>query len=224
MITTKKMKSPEVMAEEKPVLKMEDLLARIEILEKKAGGYDDGYGAPKDPTPEPKPQKVVEKEEDAVPGVPGTHAEGGGEEDEPEKKDGYGVGYVAPRSEAKDDDDDDDEEEDDGEECMCSKCGSKYKAKKVAKKEEDEDEDAMPKKAERSFDTGRVLELQKPTVEELQKAKYIKVNKNEIMGIRKKETSNSVGRQMNAAVMNSIGLGIIPQAKNSNQTVIKLGK
>ena len=182
----------EVKAEEtKPQIKMEDLLARIVKLE---GDYDQTYGAPKDKNPPPAAAEEAKPYE-----VPGVHEEkdkgDGSEKPKDTKVEGnYDDKYVPPM--AKDDEDHDDEEE----ECTCEKCGSKYKAKKVAEEEEEEKkmgEETLPKKAEFSLNFGKINQVFKPTKEELEAAKGQHVDKNAIFGITKK-VNNTIGHQMTA--------------------------
>ncbi len=204
-VITKKIQTPaktDVKVDEiKSVIKLEDLLSRIEKLEK-SGGYDSGYGAPDDKTltPNPPPENDPKnKEEEEVPGVPGTKAKDGGAGNYDQG------GYAAPVAKDKDDgdgdeDDGDGDEDDDGEMCTCSACGSSYKAKKEKKAEEEEKmeeedtENVMPKKAT-GLDFGKTMKVLSPTKEELEAAKSNHFNKNELFGITKKQ-NNSIGRQM----------------------------
>lgn len=98
----------------------------------KDGGYDGSYGDPKDAMPKADAPEVKKSDDgDTLVdlGVEKEQAPDGGAGD-------YDSGYAAPveptKAEKPDDmDDAADGEEEDLEECMCDKCGSAYKAKKV---------------------------------------------------------------------------------------------
>ena len=195
-VITKKVQSPVAQTDKTELqLLKEAVSALIEKVEKIAGGYDSGYGAPGDN----KPSGPASKD---LPGTPGVKESPKSETppDAPEKKDGYGEGYHEPStpSDPKAEDEEDDKEM---EECTCDKCGSKYKAKKAEKKddeedddeEEEEEEDAMPKKAS-GLDFGKVMKVFTPSTEDLVQAKTALSHKNEIFGVEKKNTS--IGRQM----------------------------
>jgi hypothetical protein len=191
MVITKKIQMPvkteEVKAEdtksELSVLQ-DSVLVLTEKVNKIEGSYDGGYGAPNDKLPPPAASKSAEVKEDAVPGVPGTHAE---------EKGGYDSKYVEGNDHKEPDGD-----EPDGDECECSYCKGTGKMKKTKKPDvvEEETKPEEPEKKEHSLDFGQMLPLFKPTKEELNEAKSVKFNKNEVFGIRKRE-NNSMGRQMN---------------------------
>ena len=181
---------------------------RVKKLEE--GGYDSGYGAPKDTAPQPEPPIRDGKEEEGpVPGVPGTHSEEGG----------YDSGYAAPKATDKGDgsedpkDTDTEPDEDDMEEKVCESCGANYKAKKAKKakkgeeeeeekKMEEEDTEVLPKKAE-LFNFGKTNQLFRPTKEELAQAKSMKTNRAEIFGLKAKK-QGTVGRQLNEFAMKEL--------------------
>ena len=169
----------------------EDLSALTDKVSKMAGSYDGGYGAPK----ESKPNGPAA---DAVPGVPGT-SKSETPPDAPEKKDCYGDGYVEPSTPNEPKAQDKDKDSDDGEECTCDKCGSTYKSKRVAAKQDDEDddEDKDEEKAVKSasaLDFGKVMKVCKPSKEDLIRAKTMESGKNKIFGVAK--ANNSLGRKM----------------------------
>jgi hypothetical protein len=106
------------------------IMDRLEkVISKLAGSYDGKY----------------QEEDDGVQGVPGTK----GEEKKAEEKQAEGS-YDGKYQEEPAEEPDGDE----GEDCVCEKCGSTYKAKKAEKKaeaeEEEEEEETMPKKEELS--------------------------------------------------------------------------
>ncbi len=174
----------------KPAMEtLTEIETKLESVAKKAGEYDNGYGAPdKGNNPEKDPTQTGNAK--AAPGVPGT-----AEEEVPEKKE-YDDKYVAPHAEeekeepkAEDEDEtpkkmnDGDNDADDKkmEEHICSECGAKYKAKHTeeeetpVKKEYDdkyvaphvEEEEKPVKSAFADFVPGQKMSLQTPTKAEL---------------------------------------------------------
>jgi hypothetical protein len=132
--------APEVKVEAEKVSVLDKFEATLDRwMSKMAGTYDGKYQ-----------EEEKKAEEDGVQGVPGTTSE------EEKKAEGDYDGGYAKHSEPDGDEPDKDEEPDgdEYEECVCDKCGSNYKMKKVKKAEEEEEEEekraeeVLPKKAE----------------------------------------------------------------------------
>lgn len=123
---------------------LNELEAKLDAIVKKAGAYNDGYGAPeKGNKPEKDPELTGNNpnlKAEEVPGVPGTTAE------EEDVKKEYDDKYVAPK--AEDVEDKTEESSNDMAECVCDKCGSHYKAKKAEDKKDEKPKEPEDKKEE----------------------------------------------------------------------------
>ena len=188
----------------KPAMEvLNEIEAKMKSISKLAGAYDSGYGAPKDKTPEPE-QNPADKDEKAVPAVPGTSKaeEGPG---------GYDVGYASPEAEEQ------------MEEKICESCGSKYKATKKAEEEEDddsdedadkgkkmekkseEDEEIHPdKKMETSPSFGTKKGILKPSIEDITSAKSIHINMNELFNRSSRVRVDATRHAMNVWAQNEV--------------------
>ena len=211
MVTTKKINSPaktEQVEAVKPAETVEKVAAiEVKEISKKAGSYDSGYGAPKDHLPSP--AKAGEGYQ--VPGVKSDEEEAKADTTDKEEKDGYDRKYVEPKSQKDTDktgdvNDEDTGDKEDYEECThCKGAGKMKKSKHEEPDGDEEEEKVVPKKAEKptekpdksehALDFGNIMPLLTPTKEELDQARTMKVNKNEVFGVAKKQ-SKSVGRQM----------------------------
>ncbi len=187
------------------------------LFTKKAGGYDNSYGAPDDDeTPigtkpvkpgDTKAPKHPQAEEEQVPGVPGTHKAEDGDKSGPGKYDGK---YSNPVAKDVDDADDDDEEE--LEKCVCEKCGSEFTRPPapVAEKEEflkpptpveeeEEDEEVSPGKKMFGGDGVRT-----PTLKDLEAAKSMKLNMSDFGCSPKRTANNSIASQVTAETIKGL--------------------